>query len=465
MMFSKRLGMLLVAIVTLCGMTTSQALADAVYTWGDNWFGQLGDGTTIWRNLPVALTGQMSSGVTTIAGGSQHSLVIKDGCVWAWGYNSNGQLGSGSTSNRSTPAALTGQMSSGVTAITGGDLHSLALKGGGVWAWGSNGNGQLGDGTKTDRLSPVALTGQMSSGVTAIAGKGSHNIALKNGGVWAWGNNYYGQLGDGTTTYRNSPVALTGEMSSDVTVIAAGTFHSLALKNGGVWAWGDNYYSQLGDETMTQCNSPIALTGEMSSGVTAIAAGQGHSLAIKDGHVWAWGSSSDGQLGNGTKGGSSATPIQIAPNNLYNMVAIAASCWSSYALSADGSLWAWGNNSYYQMGVGTYGGYYTTPQHLLPPAGYRFTSITTGDYHVLATVAPVQTNCAGQPGDFNGDCKVDETDISILFSCFTEPEDLVTSPCQATDMNNDGMVDMVDFAILQRCLAPYASLLNPNCAD
>jgi len=252
-----------------------------------------------------------------LAGGIYHTLALRsDGTVWAWGQNGAGQLGDGTTTNRKTPVRVLE-----LTDVVGvaGSNHSLALKSDGtVWAWGYNNSGQLGDGTTTDRNTPVQVLG--ITGVVSIAAGTWHNLALKNDGtVWAWGYNNNGQLGDGTTTLRTTPVQVLG--ITGVVSIAAGSWHSLAFKNDGtVWAWGYNNYGQLGDGTTTQRNTPVQVSGLTGiaglTGVVDIAAGYFHSLALKsDGTVWAWGSNSEGLLGNGYTTNSN-TPVQVRNSNL-----------------------------------------------------------------------------------------------------------------------------------------------------
>ncbi len=287
-----------------------------VWAWGYNDYGQLGDGTTTYRNAPVQVSSL--SGVIAIAGGNDHSLAVKsDGTVWAWGDNHYGRLGDGTTTDRNAPVQVSSL--SGIIAIAGGNFHSLSLKSDGtVWAWGNNGFGQLGDGTTTERHTPVKVSGL--SGVIAIACGSYHSLALKSDGtVWAWGYNYYGQLGDGTNTEkdavgRKTPVKVSS--LSGVTAIAGGSYHSLSLKsNETVWAWGNNsVYGQLGDGTYTDRNTPVQVSS--LSGITAIAGGYSHSLALKsDGTVWAWGNNGWGQLGDGT-GTNSNTPVQVSGINL-----------------------------------------------------------------------------------------------------------------------------------------------------
>jgi hypothetical protein len=229
-----------------------------------------------------------------------------------------------------------------MVAVAGGGSHSLAVKSDGtVWAWGANWSGQLGNGTNTSSNVPVQVTGL--SGVVAVAGGGNHSLALKSDGtVWAWGS---GLLGDGTTTNSNVPVQVTG--LSGVVAVAGGVDHSLALKSDGtVWAWG---YGLLGDGTTTNSNVPVQVTG--LSGVVAVAAGWDHSLTVKsDGTVWAWGRNSLGQLGNGSNTDSNV-PVQVT--GLSDVVAVAAGDYHSMALKSDGTLWAWGWNIYGQLGNGS----------------------------------------------------------------------------------------------------------------
>ena len=177
-------------------------------------------------------------------------------------------------------------------------------------------------------------------------------------------------------------------MSSGITAFAAGCFHSLAVQNGALYAWGFNGDGELGNGTHTKSNRPVAVTG-MSSGVTAAAAGLSHSLAVRSGNVYAWGYNRLGQLGDGTTTEQN-TPEEIDPADLHNIKAIATGFESSYALSFDGSLWVWGRNIDGELGLGTSAEDYLTPQHLLPPSGYIFTSISANSDggSALATLAP-----------------------------------------------------------------------------
>jgi alpha-tubulin suppressor-like RCC1 family protein len=339
-----------------------------VRAWGSNSWGQLGNGTTnSGSNVPV----QVSSltGITDIAGGGGHSLALKnDGGVWAWGRNSYGQLGNGTNTDSNVPVQVSGL--TGITAIAGAEpgYHSLALKNDGtVWDWGLNDNGQLGNGTNTNSNVPVQVNSL--TGITAIAAGGdwiftggwSHSLALKNDGtIWAWGDNYFGQLGNGTNTDSNVPVqvsSLTG-----ISAIAGGGLFSLALKNDGtVWAWGGGGVGELGNGTYTSSNVPVQVS--FLTGIAAIDAGYIHSFALKnDGTVWAWAWNVYGQFGDGTTISTNA-PVQV--NSLTGITAIAAVGYAhSLALKNDGTVWACGYNSSGQLGNGTTGGSSNVPMQV-----------------------------------------------------------------------------------------------------
>lgn len=264
----------------------------SVWAWGYNGHGQLGDGTTTSRSTPVLALNLKK--MMSVAAGGGHSLALgtllslgtgtpqtrRTGIVWAWGDNWAGQLGDGTTTSRSKPGQVTPALT-GVIAIAAGANHSLALKlDGTVWAWGVNAHGQLGNGTTNPSPGP-SRPGRVGLGgsVIAIAAGMDHSLALRQDGtVWAWGVNIAGELGDGTTIERNTPVQV-HNLTGVVAISAASNGQSLALKRDGtVWAWGANHSGQLGDGTQTTRHTPVRVNG--IDKIVAIAAGSGHSLAL-----------------------------------------------------------------------------------------------------------------------------------------------------------------------------------------
>jgi alpha-tubulin suppressor-like RCC1 family protein len=312
----------------------------SLWAMGLNDFGQLGNGTYNPTNWPEKI---LVTNVTAIAAGIHHTLFLKnDGSLWAMGDNESGELGDGTINQANQPAKI---VATNVTAIAGGEFHSLFLKSdGSLWAMGYNSDGELGDTTFNDSHSPEKI---VTTNVTAIAAGEWHSLFLKSdGSLWAMGWNEFGQLGDGNNNRPdvNSPEKI---VTTNVTAIAAGWDHSLFLKDdGSLWAMGNNAFGQLGDGSLNSVgtNSPEKI---VASGVTAIAAGRGHSLFLKsDGSLWAMGDNGDGQLGDGTVDG------QLFPEKIVasGVTAIAAGEYHSVFLKSDGSFWGMGHNDNGELG-------------------------------------------------------------------------------------------------------------------
>lgn len=273
-----------------------------VLAWGNNDFGQLGDGTTLARSTPEQIMAP-GSGVVAIAAGSLHSLALKsDGTVLAWGADGSGQLGNGATNNAANADTRPVQVSglgagSGVTAIAAGATNSIALKGGTVVAWGANNLGELGDGIACTFSSPagcansnVPVSVAGVSGATAISAGGAFNLALVSGHVYEWGSNLFGELGRGAgfSGFRSPSAAAVADVGgtgtlSGVTQIAAAHvgMHALAVRSdGSVVGWGLNDHGQLGDGTVANRSAPVVMSG--LQGVQAVTAGYSASFVLQN---------------------------------------------------------------------------------------------------------------------------------------------------------------------------------------
>ena len=330
-----------------------------LWAWGSNIYGQLGNDTT--ENSLVPIQVMAGTKFKEASAGRSFSLAIDtSGNLWAWGSNFGGQLGDGSTINRSLPV----QIKSGTKfiKISAGAYHSLAIDtSNNLWAWGENFYGQLGNGTTIDKSLPV----QIKSGTkfAKISAGYGHSLAIdSNNLLWAWGCNMDGQLGDGTTTHRNSPVQIKAKMfiliititTTEFAQISAGFSHSLAIdKNGNLWAWGCNGQGRLGDGTTTYRNSPVQI--KFGTTFKEVSAGNSHSLAIDSNNLlWAWGYNSNGRLGDGTTTQRNS-PVQIKASNgtVTQFKQIGAGEDHSLAIDMNGNLWAWGINNQGRLGDGT----------------------------------------------------------------------------------------------------------------
>ncbi len=383
---------------------------------------------------PLTLYAQWTpgDGVISVWGGAQEAIALKsDGSVWTWGANFNGELGDGetddtgnevfvSTYNSALPLDVLGPGGvgnlSGITAIMGGEMHNLALKSdGSVWAWGYNKYNQLGDGTTTNRVYPVQVSGLAN--IISLGSRAYHSLAIKSDGtVWAWGTNRCGELGNGVTdsNYDNLVPNQVLGVSDPIMVTAGYEFSVAMLQDHTLVAWGKNNAGQVGDGTTTNRYTPVPVVG--INNVAWVSAGWGQVVAVKtDGTVWTWGSNSwggtypgCGLLGDGkdcTKEPYSTTPVQVTglPAGLKALQAWGADTHTA-VLMQDGTVWAFGSNQAGQLGTGSF-----TTQSLVPVQvqGLGFAvDLTARDFHNQAILSDGSvwswgSGLSGELGDGN----------------------------------------------------------------
>jgi alpha-tubulin suppressor-like RCC1 family protein len=343
---------------TAAAAAASAATAGHLWGWGHNDQGQLGDGTLRDHKVPVRVALPAGTLVTSIRTDCGHSVAVTaGGAALAWGFNGDGQLGIGSMVNHRRPVRVHLPKGVKVTAVRAACAFDLALTTTGrVLAWGFGGNGQLGDGSPKLHKAPVFVHLPKNTKVTAISAGGNHSLALTSAGrVLAWGDNSSGQLGDGTTRNRFLPVTVHLPKGTRATSVAGGERHSLAMTSSGLFAWGDNSSSQLGDGTNLDRHTPehivVSVPGPSPGRITALAAGCFHSLALTSkGKLLAWGSNLLGQLGDGTTT-SRAAPVKVALPAGTKVKSVSAGCTHSLALTTTGHVLAWGNNGHGQLGI------------------------------------------------------------------------------------------------------------------
>ena len=377
-----------------------------LWSWGSNGKGRLGDGTKENKSTPVRVQPKTEAGAfidnTTkwkaVAAGYAHTVGIDiDGTLWSWGGNGKGQLGDGTTTDKSTPVRVQKKTEEGTfvdnrtkwKAVATGKYHTVGIEEDGtLWSWGYNGSGQLGDGTAgltANKSTPVRV--QKINNRTkwkAVATGEDHTVGIDiDGTLWSWGKNASGQLGDGTTTDKSTPVRVQqkteeGAFEDNTTkweLVAAGGGHAVGIaEDGTLWSWGENGSGQLGDGTTANKSTPVRVQQKTEAGafednttkwktVSAGAEG-GHTVGIaEDGTLWSWGWNGSGQLGDGTVGGATnkSTPVRVQQkteagafvDNITKWKAVSAGRTHTVGLAEDGSLWSWGLNGSGQLGDGT----------------------------------------------------------------------------------------------------------------
>ncbi len=368
-----------------------------LFTWGDNSAGELGDGTTRDKYTPTEITSRFSLAtgdkIISVSLGYNYSAALtSSGRLFTWGYNWDGQLGDGTTtgdrtSNRSTPTEITSRISLAtgdkIIQVSLGNSHSAALTSSGrLFTWGYNEFGQLGVGIRTrNRSTPTEITSRISLAtgdkIISVSLGYDHSAALtSNGRLFIWGRNDSGQLGDGTETQRYTPTEITNHFSlstgDKIIQVSLGDVHSAALTSSGrLFTWGNNLYGQLGDgttisdRTTTERSTPTEITNRFSLAtgdkIIQVSLGYNHSAALtSEGRLFTWGNNADGQLGDGTTFFDAIdkyTPTEIT--NRFSLatedkiISVSLGSYHSAALTSSGRLFTWGINYSNQLGDGT----------------------------------------------------------------------------------------------------------------
>ena len=333
-----------VARISAGGGHSCAVVNGGVQCWGFNGNGQLGNGGTASKMIPVQAIAP-GSGAIAVSAGDSHTCAVVKGGVKCWGNNANGKLGNNSTVQSTVPVIAIAE-GSRATVVTAGFSHSCAVVDEGVQCWGSNANGELGTSDTVPSLIPVQVIPAMSGLHPAVAAGNAFTCVVRNGGVQCWGINNAGQLGDGSVMAQNTNPAQTILPGSGVTSVSAGSGHACALRSGGVQCWGYNYYGQLGNASNANINTPLQ-TIAASSGVTSISAGGLHTCAVMLGGVQCWGNNGNGELGIATNQ-PNYVPAQAIPAGS-NASAVAGGGTHTCAL-VGGAVQCWGNNSAGQLG-------------------------------------------------------------------------------------------------------------------
>jgi alpha-tubulin suppressor-like RCC1 family protein len=357
--------------------------------------GALTAGAIAVAGLAAALAAPVAAGATPVAGHApapgQPAAAIS-GTMLAWGANSEGQVGDGTTTSRSKPARVRLPAGTRVTSARAGCGFTVALtRSGQILAWGFGRAGQLGNGKSKNSSLPVHVRLPRGTKVTAIRAGCNAGYALTSAGrVLAWGDNFFGQLGIGRLGgSRNVPVQVRLPKGTKATAISAGNGHGLALTaTGRVYAWGSDAQGELGDgHTGGRKTAPVRVRLPAGTVVTSVSAGEIHSMAMtRSGRVLAWGDNQAGELGNGHKGGVRNTPVQVRLPAGARVRGLFGGCLDSLALTAGGQVLAWGANDFGELGDGT-----TTdrsaPVPVQIPPGTKVTAVSAGCEHGLARTA------------------------------------------------------------------------------
>jgi len=363
-----------------------QYVGDELWIWGRNSYGGLGDDTGTDRSTPVT-TFAGGTNWKQVAGGNQHTAAIKtDGTLWTWGNNYYGQLGDDTGTDRYTPVT-TFEGGANWKQVAGGRYYTAAIKTDGtLWTWGANYSGQLGDNTLDNKFTPVT-TFAGGTNWKQVAGGRFHTAAIKTDGtLWTWGENYNGQLGNNTSDNKFTPVT-TFAGGTNWKQVANGRFHTAAIKTDGtLWTWGGNSNGPLGHGYYNDSSTPVT-TFAGGTNWKQVSSRYDNTAAIKtDGTLWTWGENYNGQLGDNTQDYRFIPVTTFAGGTNWKQVANGYE--HTAAIKTDGTLWTWGFNFNGQLGNNDsdfFGTNYTPVTTFA--GGTNWKQVAGGYYHTAAVTS------------------------------------------------------------------------------
>ena len=326
-----------------------------------------------------------------------------DGNLWVWGRNSQGEFGNGTNYSSLVPIPADIQMPAGITVtqVSAGHYGAVAIgSDGNTYAWGQNTYGQLGNGTVTSSNRPVLVQTPPGVRYTEVFAAYNWNMALgDDGNYYAWGRNQYGQLGDGTNTDSLSPVRVDLPAGVVLTQVTSGEVSTVAIgSDGNTYAWGRNVNGQLGDTTTTDRNRPVVVALPAGLTLTQVSSGQNHTIAIgSDGNTYAWGNGQYGRLGTGSTVTTNSTPALVQTPPGVHFTAVTGGYTHSLAIGDDGNSYAWGQNNRGTLGDGTVTNT-NLPTPVLTPSGVTFTQIVAYYNHAFAIGSDGNTYTWGYGG-------------------------------------------------------------------
>ncbi len=371
-----------------------------LWTWGDNWYGQLGNHMITAEKYNLIQESEDQNWSSMSAGGNHTAAIRRDdgGTLWTWGNNQHGQLAMGDAGAITTSQVQESSEQNWISLTTGFEYVVAIRYDNTLWAWGDNNCGplltlncgQIGNGsTGGNVLDPVQVTLEVAGADNdweSVASGGWHTVAIKTDHtLWTWGLNNYGQLGDGSTDNNNTPEQV--GINSDWVSASTSDFNTAAIRDDGtnrtLWVWGNNTYGQLGDGSTDDNNHSTPVLVGSETDWESVSVSDYHIVAIRNGVLYAWGRNNHGQLGDGTLEDRHVPTAVVIPQG-------APSTWSSVstgdfhtiARGTDGSIWAWGLNNHGQLCLGTTVYQYSTP-HLIDSTNI-WESVSGGDWFSVA---------------------------------------------------------------------------------